>query len=230
MASAVCGVAMLWVLRRTADLTRLRIIRKRLQAHLLEFRLYYDEPSLIWRAQKALIADNLRLLLLLLRPALILALPMAWLLAKLDLVYGYAPLPVGASAIVTAQLNRPLTSDDANATLQAPPAIQVETAAVQIPRERQLSWRIRPVGAVIGALRVRVGGDTVEKTIAVGDRPLLLRRRGGQAGAVAWIEISYPDNEFRLLGWRLPWVAWFFLLSGPGVWTAASALTTAFRR
>ena len=219
--SAVCGLAMLWVLRRTADLARARVLAKRLHAHLLEFRLYADEPRLIWRAQKALLADNGRLLSLLARPMLLLALPMVWLIALLDLVYAYAPLPVGSAAIVTAQLNRPLAPSDGGATLQAPGAIQVETAAVQIPGERQLSWRIRPVRAVIGALRVQVAASTAEKTIAAGERPLLLSRRGGRAGAVTWIEISYPENDVRFLGLRLPWLTWFFVLSSVSVWLAA---------
>src|ERR1035438_5532605 len=84
---ALCGAVMLWVFRRATDLEALRVAGKRMLAHLTEFRLFFDEPWLIWRAQKALIAANLRLLALVLPPALILALPSVWLFAGLDSIY-----------------------------------------------------------------------------------------------------------------------------------------------
>jgi hypothetical protein len=147
-----------------------RAAGKRLQADLLEMRLYSSEPALMWRAQKALLRDNVRWLALMLPPALILGLPLAWLFVQLDSIYGRNPLPAGAEAVVTMQLKRALEPADAAATLQAPPGIAVESPPVRVFAERQISWRIRALRPVRGKLRF-----------------VLL-----PASNVAWVKVNYP--------------------------------------
>ena len=152
------------------DRAAVRAAGKRLQARLLEMRLYSSEPALMWAAQKALLRDNLRWLALMLPPALILGLPLAWLFIQLDAVYGRSPLPVGGAAVVTVQLKRALDPSDAAATLQAPPGIAVESPPVRVFAERQISWRIRALRPVRGNLRF-----------------VML-----PAGDVAWVKVNYP--------------------------------------
>ena len=119
------------------DRAAVRAAGKRLHARLLEMRLYSSEPALMWAAQKALLRDNVRWLALMLPPALVLALPLAWLFVQLDSIYGRSPLPVGGAAVVTVQLEHALEPVDAASTLQAPPGIAVETPPVRIFAERQ---------------------------------------------------------------------------------------------
>ena len=147
-----------------------RAAGKRLQADLLEMRLYSSEPALMWRAQKALLRDNVRWLALMLPPALILGLPLAWLFIQLDGIYGRNPLPVGGVAVVTVQLKRALDPADAAATLQAPPGIAVEPPPVRVIARRQISWRIRALRPVRGNLRFVM--------LPTGD--------------VAWVKVNYP--------------------------------------
>ena len=89
-ASVAGGLLAAWVFQRAVDMAALRLTLRQIHARLLEFRLFFDEPRLIWRAQKALVGANLRVCALLLWPALILALPMAWLMMQLDAAYGTA--------------------------------------------------------------------------------------------------------------------------------------------
>ncbi len=152
------------------DRAAVRAAGRRLHARLLEMRLYSSEPALMWAAQRALLRDNLRWLALMLPPALILGLPLAWLFVQLDSIYGHSPLPVGAQAVVTVQLKRALGPADATATLQAPPGILVESPPVRVFAERQISWRIRALRPVRGKLRF-----------------VLL-----PAGDVAWVKVYYP--------------------------------------
>jgi hypothetical protein len=157
-------------LRLFPDRAAVRAAGKRLQADLLEMRLYSSEPALMWRAQKALVRDNVRWLALLLPPALILGLPLAWLFIQLDGIYGRSPLPVGGVAVVTVQLKRALEPADAAATLRAPPGIAVESPPVRVFARRQISWRIRALRPVRGKLRF-----------------VML-----PAGDVAWVKVNYP--------------------------------------
>jgi hypothetical protein len=192
-----------------------RAAGKRLQADLLEMRLYSSEPALMWAAQKALVRDNLRWLALMLRPALILALPLAWLCVQLNSIYGHSPLAVGAAAVVTVQLEHALEPVDAAANLQAPPEIAVESPPVRVFAERQISWRIRALRPVRGELRLVLRGRAIEKTIAAGEPHALLSLRRERslwgfllhpeesrlpAGDAAWVEVDYPPR---------PWLAWF---------------------
>lgn len=213
----VSGLLTAWVFRRTVERAALRAAVGRIQAHFLEFRLFFDEPRLIWRAQKALIRANLRVCVLLLWPTLILAIPFAWLMVPLDAMYGIAPLRIGEPAVVTAQL----TSALQDGALDAPSGIAVETLPVHIPSERQIAWRIRPVHAVAGDLQFQFGGITLTKAIVAGSPgAFLLRRRDRSpwafllhpeearlpAGGVAWVEIDYPGSS----RW---WIVWFLAIS-----------------
>jgi hypothetical protein len=187
-------------------------------AHLLEFRLFADDPRLIFRAQLALIAENARLFRLLLPPLLISAVPLAWIALQLDAVYGSRPLPVGRAAVVTAQLEK-----DAVLSLDGPPEISVETPPVRDSNDPQ---RIRPTQAVRGSLRLTLQSNTIQKTVSAGDRTVFLSRRRVrslvqfllhpeesriQTPGVAWVEVDYPKSE--------SWILWFLAIS------TASALT-----
>jgi hypothetical protein len=217
LAGVACGLLTGWVFRRTVDVGALRATLRQIHAHFLEFRLFFDEPRLIWRAQKALIRANLRVCALLLWPTLILAFPMAWLMLQLDAVYGAVPLPVGEPAIVTAQLDREV----AQSVLEGPPGIAVETPPVRIASERQIVWRIRPLRPVTASLRFALGGVTATKAIAAGSRGVFLIRRRERAlfaflihpeeprlpaGSVVWLEVDYPEASH----W---WIVWFLAIS-----------------
>jgi hypothetical protein len=226
--SVACGLFALWIFGRTTDLAAVRSTIKRIQAHLLEFRLFYDEPRLIWRAQKAILRENLRFFLLMVRPAMILTLPMAWLLFQLEAVYAYAPLPIGEPSVITAQVSGQLILEDVAATLQMPPGISVETLPVRSMADRQISWRIRPLRPVRGILRLGFGGAAIDKTIAAGTRPIFLVRKRVRSllqfllcpeearlpvGEIAWVEVDYPKTDVIIAGIALPWIAWFVLIS-----------------
>jgi hypothetical protein len=176
---------------------------RHIQARFLEFRLFFDEPALIWKAQTALIRANLRFCFLLLRPVLILALPITWLMLQM----GAMPLRVGEAAVVTAKSR-------ADLALIAPPGIVVETEPIHFQGLQY--WRIRPVRAVSGVLRFSANGVTLTKSIVAGDRPtFLLSRREhcffGNAPGVQWLEIDYPEAS----RW---WIVWFLAASTAGAW------------
>jgi hypothetical protein len=229
--SILTGIGMLLVFRHTSDQAAVRRAKSLVTAHLLEFRLFMDEPWLILRAQRDLIVANARFLKLMLRPVVVLALPMALLLAAMEAFYGHAPLRVGEPAIVTAQLKQ----DDASLSLNAPNGIAVETPPVRVPADRQVSWRIRPLRATNAELRL-VGADhAVSKSISAGAGVhYLSERRGSLAnlllhpterplsdGIIEWIEVRYPTATIL----HLHWLIWFFAISA----VTALALRRKFR-
>ncbi len=224
-ASAVCGLLAAWVFRRFTKIAALRATLRQIHAHFLEFRLFFDEPRLIWRAQKDLVKANLRFCALLLKPTLILALPMTWLTIQLDTIYGAAPLRYGEPAIVTAQLATALQPEDAQNILEAPKGIAVETPPVRIVSDRQIAWRIRQLRPVNGRLSLTLRGITLTKTIKPGrrERPLLAflihpEESRLPPGSVVWLGIDSSEKSHL-------WIVWFLAISSATALVAMRWLT-----
>ena len=218
--SVLAGITILLVFRYTSDAAAVRRAKGLAQAHLLEFRLFMDDPLLVLRAQRDLIVANLRFMRLMLRPLLWMLVPMGLLLAFLEGFYGHAPLRPGESAIVTTDVRNAAPS----LTLQAPPEIAVETPAVHVLADNQISWRIRPLRATNTELRIFDGSRTITKRISAGSGIRFLSERRGSVLSLAlyptefplsgndiqWIEIRYPSATVL----HLHWLIWFFAISG----------------
>lgn len=227
--SIVVGVVMLWVFGLTSDQNAIEKTKKRLQAYLLELRLYGDDPSMIWQSQKSLLTTNLRYMGLMLKPAIYLTVPMVILLFHMDSFYGLKPLRVSEPMVVTVQVSGEIANDTVAPSLTAPAGITVETPAVRVLELGQFSWRIRPTRETSGNLKFSwEGHGSWEKSVASGDRWLYLNHRRvstslaslmhpgedllGVAG-VEWVEILYPAATIELWGVDLHWLIWFFVIS-----------------
>jgi len=163
LAGVLYGAATVWVFGRVANGRAIRATANRIQAHLLEFWLYVDEPRAIWKSWKGLLAADVRLLGLLLVPFLILAIPSVPLFLFLDAAFGTPHLPVGKPAVVTFHFEG---SAGTIPDLVAPEGISIETPPVRVASMREVSWRIRPLHAMSGDLR---WGDRRSKRITAGD-------------------------------------------------------------
>lgn len=217
--SISAGAGMLWIAGRTSSPEKIRAARRKISAHILELRVFRDEPWMMWRAQRSLFAANLRYIGLMLRPALWMALPLAILLAHLDSFYGRAPLPAGKDAIVTVALRTPIDLQGSVPLLTAPRGVLVETPAVRVVVQRQVSWRIRLMQPVSGQLRLTVNGETVEKRIA-GRRVSSLfdairhpEEPRIRSASIDWVEVQTPGARVTLFGIRAHWLVWFTILS-----------------
>jgi hypothetical protein len=227
LVSVAVGVALLWVFRRTSDQEAIRRTKKRLQAHLLEIRLYGDDPAIVWQALKNVLAANARYFLLMLRPAAVVTLPMIVLLVSLDGCYGRRPLKPGEATIVTVQLEPKRASSDL-LRLEAPEGVDVESPGVRALAADQVSWRIRAVRPVSGELRLLCEPVSLTKSIVVAsERRFVSTRRVRRLSAlvfhpgerplpgdqVEWIEVDYPTAPVRMFGIEAHWLVWFLLIS-----------------
>ena len=225
LASAVIGLGMLWVVRRTSNQPAIARAKKRMQAHLLEMRLYRDEPGILLRAQGQLLLNNFRYVGHMLRPALYLALPMILLYGHLDAVYGRRPLRVGESALLAVETE--LLSSEL--TLQAAEGFLVDSVSVTSASDGQVAWRIRATEHGPSELRLQAPDGSVRKTVVAGqDREYLSASRtrsvwqrlllspgenGYATQSVASIHIAYPSDEIGIGGWDTHWAIWFVGIS-----------------
>jgi hypothetical protein len=226
--SAAFGLVAAIVMRTSLDNVGIRKIKRQIYACLYEMRLFEDDPALVLRAQGALLRHNVTYVKLMGRPLLILALPATLLMVHMEAFFGRAPLEVGREAVVTVQYRTPLDLSAAPPRLVVPDGIQVETPAVRVAHEGQVSWRIRPVREVSGSLRVMLNGGSVEKRVTAGSTlGEVSDRRVSSLYASVWhpveprfddpdleyIEVRYPSRDFALFGVRWNWAIWFLLSS-----------------
>jgi len=222
LVSILAGVAMVYVFRRWSDQDALRGTANRMLAHLMEFRLFIDEPALVMRAQRDLFLENWRLLRLLIRPSLILIVPSVVLLAQMDACYGRAPLRIGDPAVVTVQVKDLRRVDATAIVLKTPATIRLETPGVRVVSLNQISWRIRPIASASGHLRVVGPERVITKSIVAGHGMHYLSERRSLAefflhlsepplidSSIASIEVLYPSATIL----HLHWLVWFFLIS-----------------
>jgi hypothetical protein len=197
--SVIYGLAAALVFRRFSDQVSMHRTINRMMAHVMEFRLFLDSPALVLRAQRDLLRENLRLLRLILRPGAILAFILIVLFPQLDAMYGHASLSVGEPSVVTVQL-------DGDAVLEAPAGIKLETPGVHVIHDREISWRVRPLGRAAGELKLHYYGRVLTKQIVAGGGLIYGLNLPYSSPA---IEIHYPRKT--VLG--VNWMIWFFLIS-----------------
>ena len=214
LVAAAAGVGMLWVFSKTSNPAAVKAAKRRIQAALLELRVFTDEPSVTWRAQRALLGANLRYLALSLKPALWLALPLAFLLLHLEHFYGRTPLPLQSDAIVTMGMAPSWNPQSPAPELAAPREVQIEGPPVRVPDAREITWRLRPIAECSGELRFLVDGRVAAAPIEAGTgwRAAPGRQRVHLAPA-EWIEIRYPEAAFTVFGFSVHWLLWFAVVS-----------------
>jgi hypothetical protein len=142
---AVTGVVSAFVFNWTTDRVAIRRAVNLILAHVLEFRLFLDEPAVILQAQLDLLRANGRLLRLMLLPGLILAIPSILLFVELNGLYGRAPMRIGEAVVVSAK--------DPGAKLTMPSQIRIESPPVHA--RGAIAWRVRPLAIVPVALLER---------------------------------------------------------------------------
>ena len=222
----VTAIAVLLVFKWTSDQPRLAAAKRAMQAAMFEMRLFNDDLVLLFRAQGDVLRHTLRYLRLSFAPTLWLLLPMLALLVHMEFRFGYSGLTVGDTVLVRVRV----ADSAAPIALEAPEGIEVQTAAVHLPSEREVVWRIRPRATGSFALGVHAGGGVLTKTLVVSDR--VARRspvRPGtgfveqllnpsepplpDAAGLADITVAYPDRPFTVAGWNIGWSGVYLLLT-----------------
>jgi len=226
--SLALGAAMLLVFGKTSNQEAIRSTKRLLWAHLLELRLYSDEPLMVWKAHTGLLSANVKYLALMLKPVVIMTVPMLLLFPHFEAFFGIAPLPPGSTANLTVQMKKTMQPADAPPQLQPPANVAVETPGVRSPSDNQVTWRIRALQPGSGVMKIVLPDGTVEKKIVTGVGPGYIsgRRVGSFAemflypgetpfssASLDWVEVSHPPAEVRWLGFQLHWLIWLLLLS-----------------
>ena len=221
--SSVAGVGAMFAFLRWTNRDAIGRCADQIIALVMEQALFIDDPVLVLRAQRELLRQNGRLLILLARPTVIVAAVFLLALPHLEALFGRAALRPGDAAVITMQRAGP--ASDADFSLKAPPGIAVETPGVEIAGGNQISWRIRPSRPLSTTIEiVAPDGRALAKRIAAGPgMHYISPRRPGSwiqflldpvekplaNSQAASIAINYPPASILHLNWMI----WFLAVS-----------------
>jgi hypothetical protein len=238
------GIAILPVFARFSNTEGIAVAKRKIRAALYEFRLFGDDPRLVFRAQGQLLLWNARYLGMMLKPAAVVILPIIALTMLMDTVYGHRSLQVGEGALVTARVANNVDLNSISPTLRGN-NVDVETPAVRLPDQHQVVWGVRATAPGKDDLALSLPGNAAtdriaQKSVDVGSGVRILSDRRVSSlwswliypgekllprnNAFRWIEIQYPDAEVNLFGFGIPWIVWFVLVS----WITVFALRKPF--
>jgi uncharacterized membrane protein (DUF106 family) len=227
--SMATAIAILLVARVASDQPALVAIKRQIHADLFEIRLFRDDLRSMLRAEADILRHNATYLRLALVPMLWIALPFILIVAQLESRFGYSGIPIGRSVVVTLQLKGG-GAGSPSATLEPPAGIRVESPAIWLPALQQVVWLVAAERAGDYVLRVRVHGETYDKTLHASDglaRRSAMRRQPGlidqalypsesplpASAPVAFIGVAYPESQIQLFGWQFGWMTVYLIES-----------------
>lgn len=223
------ALVVLGVMRLTSNQVALAEVKRRIQAGLLEMRLYNDDLRGLVRAQGDVLWHNLRYVGLSLVPLVITALPLTLAIAQLQAWYGYDGLPPGTATTITAAVEGAVTTLP---QLDAP-GLEVLGTPRYFPTRHEVVWRVVPRQP--GAAMARVvmnGGAAVEKSVQVASGDVTARRSPSrdraafvqqllypseapipEGAGVTSIRVPYPERALAVLGVELHWLVVYLALT-----------------
>ena len=232
--SLVVSVGMLIGFRAVSDQEALDAVKRRIYGGVYEIRLYKDDLLTIFAAQVGILRETMTYFRLSMVPMLWMMVPIAILVSQLQFQYGYESLEPGQTALVKVELTEEgaehvATTDGAGVSLEVPDGLRLETPLVWIPSLGEAGWRIAAESSGEYELVVRIGEETLTKSVRVSGttvlrspvRPYSLLAqliypaeaplpRGSNAEA---IRLGYTDAEINLFGWHTHWIIAFFILT-----------------
>lgn len=208
----LAGALALVAYKYTSDQRGIARVKERIEVQLYEIRLFRHDPLVVLAATGRILARNAVYLGYNLVPMAVVLVPMLAVLTQLEANYALAPAPVGAVELLRLRLDPQAGVAPRDVRLELPEGVALDAPPVRTA-DREVFWRLRAERAGDHVLTLRVGGETIAKTWAVGgpDRriPFLRSKRieallyPGEpplaAGSpVESIWLAYPERD---LGW-----------------------------
>lgn len=227
LVAAVTGVLLLVVFKYTSNQRAIKRVRDDINANLLALKLFKDSPLVALLAQGRILTAAVRLMVLALMPMAVMAVPVTLVLGQLSLWYQQRPLQLGEEAVLTMKLAGDAEAPWPEVHLEPSDAVTTTLGPVRVRSKREVCWNLKAHARGHHPLAFRVGDQTLQKELAVGDgfMRVSVRRPGwdwsdallypaeqpfGPAAPVQWIEIDYPPRSSWTCGsdwWMIYWFA-----------------------
>ncbi len=222
---------MLVIFRYTSNQKAIKETKDRIKAHLMEIRIFKDDFGILMSAQKNILLYNAKYMMYALKPMLFMIIPVAIILIQLDGWFGYRPLNIGESAVVSVRVSNQEAGVLPNVTIEADKGLMIETPPLRVSELGEVAWRIRAKELGEHNIIVKASGHAFPKRVIVSDGGLtrisprvvasgfwdVLLNPGERPlpehSFVKQIEVYYPERLIRIFKWGTHWIVVFFVLS-----------------
>jgi len=228
--SAITGVAMLLIWRYTSNQKAIADVRNKISANLLATRLFKDNLSVTFRAQRQIIWQSIRLLGYSFRPMMIMLAPFVLVMVQFGLRYEHRPAAAGEVVRVTAVIRPQADLSDLDQSLVLPDGVLADpNDPCRVAPLRTLDWRLTPTQPGEYVLLFQDGQRTIEMPLITGgDLPRVSVVRGGgfwdrllysaepsipAASRFEQIRIGYPNRSTPMIGLDMHWLITLLVLS-----------------
>ncbi len=228
--SVIASIGMLLGYKATSNQDAVTAVKAKIAAGLFEIRLFNDDIRAIFRAQWDILRHNLNYMRLNLIPMFWMMLPFVLVIAQLQFHYGYEGLKVGEPVLMKITVAESAGSTRPDVEVDFPEGLGADSSISWFPAVRELAFRIVASQPGSYELPIRIGGETVTKTIDVGNN--VVRRSPDRLAprfvdqllypaepslpadsSVTSISVDYPDREVGLFGFETHWLIVFFILT-----------------
>lgn len=166
--STISALVFLVIFKKTSHQNMIRHYKGIITAHILEIRLYKDQPSLTIKIIFNILKNNMIYLRYTLVPILIIFPIVLIISIQLNSRYGYLPVKKGDAFIIQAVLDNILTTDIAKSPerirCDSSKGILVETPTMLIESEGSIYWRAKVIGSEKGQQYCRITIDGTDYT------------------------------------------------------------------
>ncbi len=222
--SVVAGMGLLWIYGKVSNQNKIRYVKSKIYASLLESILFRHDVWMTLKAQGKMLFYGGRYFTLAIFPVLILAAPSILLLSELNEQYASKSLDSKSEAIVQ------MTLSDASklyeVKLEAPAGLDV-TPPVRIPASKQVFWKIKTSEPGNQEVNFQIADFNFPKTLFVGSGKnhvgavwksswagkLLYPAGPASMPYVQSLTINYPEQLYSLGLFEVNWLIFFLIFS-----------------
>lgn len=222
--SVLTSVLALLVYRYFSSQTQIGRVKDLLKAHILEMRLFQQDPFLMGRAVRSALRANLSYLRLNLKPFLVMFIPVVLILVQLEARFGYRPLRPGEPVLVRSfwQTAAPLQDQDLEQRVQGE-GVSFDSPPLRIGEKREIDWKVRVNGSGPASLSLWNGQERVSIPLRVSDQLVPVSSWNGRKGDskrffypaaetlpdrgdLVAVEVDYPARNLTFWGAPVHWI------------------------
>ncbi len=228
--SQVLAIGMLYLWRYTSNQDAIAAGRRKISAYLMATLLFKDNLRVMFRSQRVILWETLRVLGYSVPPMIVMLIPFALIVAQIGLRYEFDMAPTGRTINVLAQLKSPDGLDKGGDQLSLPDGVRsAPLDPVRAAPIGTVTWRLTADNPGVYTLKFGDGDDVVEMPLAVGDgfQRISAVRGGGVLTRLMYsalpsipadsvfkeIRIDYPKRSTSLFGFDWHWLIWVLVLS-----------------
>jgi uncharacterized membrane protein (DUF106 family) len=226
--SVVTGIVMIFLYKVTTDQKKLKQVKEMIKIHFLEIRLFKDDMSEMFAIQKNILKKNFTYLRYTLKSAVVLIIPILFIIIDMNVRYSYRPVQPGESFVVSAVTENAESLERIELLLS--PGLTLEVPSMRVPDEKRVSWVIRAGASGVYELAFNQGEDRIVRDVVVSRRiqriqPLTDKKGDSwtsrlipeamflpEGSPIQNILVEYPERD-SFLGLQPGWLYYFFIVS-----------------